>query len=152
MVKIVKLLPLFIAVSVLGACGSSMSSVPVQGEDKELAALAGEWKGEFEGDTRERRGTIAFDLELGRHTANAKVIMNSTAGAPVDLKVEYLKVVNGQLRGKIEPYMDPGCNCTVNTEFEGSLTSGFIVGTYVAAMDADGKKLTGQWSAERIDD
>ncbi len=148
----VRALSLVAVVSLLGACASSMSSVPVKGPDKDVARMVGEWKGEFEGTDNERRGTIEMVFELGRHTADARVTMvGATAdGSALKLKVESLKVEDGGVTGTIEPYDDAACGCKVETRFEGVLSGDFIVGTYLARMTGNGRELSGQWSAERI--
>ncbi|RMH38487.1 MAG: hypothetical protein D6689_19450 [Deltaproteobacteria bacterium] len=134
------------------ACGGAMGQVPVRGDDAEVARLAGEWKGQFEGVDNAKTGTIDLNFQLGRHTADARVTLlgASTDGSAMKLKVEYLAVENGTIRGKIEPYVDPECSCKVETEFEGALTGDYIVGTYFARPAAGGER-KGQWSAERVD-
>lgn len=148
----VRTLSLVAVLSLLGACASSMSSVPVRGDDRDVARMVGEWKGEFEGANNERRGTIKMILELGRHTAAAQVTMvGATAdGSDLKLKVEYLRIEDGAVIGEIEPYDDAACGCTVETRFEGVLSGDFMIGTYLARMTGTGQELTGQWSAERI--
>jgi hypothetical protein len=132
----------------LGACASSMSSVPVKGSDGDVARLAGEWKGEFEGVNDARAGTIDFSFEMGRHTADAKVVM-TIDGKPIQLKVAVLNVDDSQVAGRMEPYLDPTCDCEVEGQFEGALSAGYIVGTY--SMEPNGgEKRVGNWSAERI--
>jgi len=146
----VRSLSLAVVLSFVAACGSSITSVPVKGADGDRARLTGAWKGEFEGANNHRSGTIDFNLEMGRHTADAKVVMQ-VGEDKVQLKVAYLEVDSARLVGKIEPYLDPSCNCTVQTDFEGSVSPGFIVGTY-RVRPSGGQQMTGSWSAERIED
>jgi len=148
----VRIISLVAVLALLGACGSSMSSVPVRGHDQDLARMAGEWKGEFEGSDRARRGTIKMILETGRHTASAQVTMVGAKadGSSIRLKVEYLKIADGEVVGQIESYDDAACGCKVETKFEGVMSGDFMIGTYLARMTGTDKELSGQWSAERI--
>jgi len=146
----VRSLSLVTVLALLGACASSMSTVPVRGDADDIARLAGEWKGQFEGVNNSRRGTIDFNFAMGRHTADAKVIMQ-VDGKPLRLAVANLQIDDAQVRGTIEPYVDPTCNCRIETKFEGALSSGFMVGTYSVHPDGAAPR-TGNWSAERIDD
>ncbi len=145
--------PLAVAIALLAAaCGSSLNSVPVRGSDGEVVALAGEWKGQFDGIANGRRGTIAFALETGRHTADGKVMMydEGSKADPTHLRIEYLEVANHQVTGRIQDYQDPTCNCVVETHFEGAITGDIIIGTYrVKAQGTDQERL-GQWSVERV--
>lgn len=143
-------LSLFFVLALLGACGAASSSVPIKGSDGDRARLAGEWKGEFEGVNNGRKGTIDFTFEMGRHTADAKVVLD-IGGEPVALKVAYLQVDAGHLIGVIEPYQDPTCDCTVETRFEGSVSPGYVIGTY-KVNPATGEAMIGNWSLERVAD
>ena len=137
----------------LAGCAASASSVPVRGEDAERALLAGEWRGQFDGVRDERHGKIEFNLEMGRHTADGEVVVFAPKKGepPMQLRIEYLAVEDNKVKGKIEPYTDPECNCVVETEFEGDLTGDFIIGTYAARMPATGAARQGEWTAERVD-
>lgn len=148
----VRTLSLIAVLSLLGACASSMSSFPVRGQDEDVARMVGEWKGEFQGNNNERRGTIKMNLELGRHTAGAQVTMHGATadGSPLELRVEYLKIQDGTVLGEIEPYDDATCDCKVETTFEGALSGDYLIGTYHERMTGTGRERRGQWSAERI--
>jgi hypothetical protein len=135
---------------VLAACGaSSSSSVPVKGKDADVALLAGKWAGEYEGVQSGRRGSISFDLSLGYHTAEGQVIMHPGGDHPaVPLQIKFVSVGSGNIGGKIAPYTDPGCNCTVETEFNGRIEGAQMSGTFVTRGEGLGEQ-TGRWSAQR---
>src|SRR5262245_35307512 len=129
------------ALTSLGACASTMSSVPVKGTDKDLSRLTGQWEGTYESTASGREGTIAFSLAVGRHTAEGKVTMTVAAGDVRPLQIEFLAIDEaGSVNGKLEPYVDPACNCNVETEFTGELRGGMIDGTFVThrAGESDG--------------
>jgi hypothetical protein len=134
----------------LAACGaSSASSVPVKGKEADIALLAGKWSGEYEGVESGRRGSVSFDLALGYHTAEGQVIMQSGGGGQaVPLQIKFVNIGEGKISGKIAPYTDPGCNCTVETEFTGTVEGSTMNGSFVTkgAGQAD---QTGRWSAQR---
>lgn len=134
------------------ACGASQSSVEVRGGTEEIAMLAGQWHGSYEGLQSGRRGTITFDLEVGRHTAEGEVLMNALGAesAATPLKIKFVSVSRGAISGRIEPYMDPQCNCEVRTTFEGKVRGDAITGTFVSVPDhPDFGEQSGWWSVER---
>jgi hypothetical protein len=123
--------------------------VAVEGEDIDVSLMAGRWEGTYEGIESGRRGTISLDLAAGNRVAEGKVVMN--AGAPQEklLPIKFFKVGGKEVNGKIEPYTDPGCNCTVNTEFVGKVRGNLISGTFTTQPEGGSAKQNGRWSAER---
>ena len=137
----------------LAACGAaSSSSVPVKGPDADVALLAGKWLGEYEGTDSGRRGSITFDLTLGYHTAEGQVLMHAGGAedpAAVPLQIKFVAVAGGGVSGKIAPYTDPGCKCTVETEFTGRVEGQSLTGTFVTRGEALPAPQNGRWSAQR---
>ena len=141
-----------LALTGLVGCASSGSAVHVKGPTGDLVRLAGEWEGSYEGKQSQRVGTIVFDLGAGRHSAEGQVYMYTTpdkTGTPTALKIRFVSVSENQVTGKIEPYMDPRCNCQVETEFNGELSGDVIDGTYTTHIA--GTDQTGRWSVYRKD-
>jgi hypothetical protein len=132
------------------ACGaSSATSVPVKGNDPDVALLAGKWLGDYEGIDSGRRGSITFDLALGYHTAEGQVIMHpggESAGVP--LQIKFVSIGSGQISGRIAPYTDPACSCTVETEFTGRVEGSSMNGGFVTRVPGQ-REQTGRWSAQR---
>jgi hypothetical protein len=143
-------LPRLVALALLAGCGaSSASSVPVKGKDTDVAQLAGKWSGEYEGVDSGRRGSVSFDLALGFHTAEGQVVMQTGEGAQgVPLQIQFVTIGDGQVSGKIAPYTDPGCKCTVETVFTGVLAGASMSGTFVTRGEGLPAQ-TGRWSAQR---
>lgn len=138
------------------ACGASSASVPVKGAETDVAMLAGKWEGSYEGTDSGRRGSIHFDLTLGHHTAEGHVLMGAGAGAgaggaatPVPLQIKFVAVAGGGVSGKIAPYTDPGCSCTVETEFTGRVDGESMAGTFVTTGASLPAPQSGTWTAQR---
>jgi hypothetical protein len=132
------------AVAFVMACGASQKEVAVQGSDMDLARVAGDWQGEYKGNESGRTGPVTFSLQVGSHVAEGQVIMGSTP-----LKIEFVKVSRGEVKGTIAPYTDPSCSCEVQTTFLGSVSSDMIDGTFETKISANGQTHTGTWSVTR---
>ncbi len=117
----------------------------MKGKDPDLAALAGEWEGDYAGNESGRQGPIAFSRQLGRHTAEGTVLM----GGDVPIKIKFVAVEGGQVSGTIDPYTDPGCSCEVQTEFLGTLDGNTISGMFTTKVLAQGMVQTGTWQVTR---
>lgn len=134
------------------ACGGSSSQIEVKGEESRIDGLAGLWEGTYVGVDSGRTGTIRFDLTVGRHTADGEVVMfpggDASKGTP--LRVRFVEVKEDDtVRGRIEPYTDPSCSCSVATEFTGTLTGDAIEGTFTTRVVDSDQTQTGQWSVRR---
>lgn len=128
------------------ACGGAMGQIEMKGKDADLAALAGDWQGNYQQVENGRSGEIHFSLELGRHTADGQVLMGPTA---TPLKVSFVKVKETTVTGKIEPYVDPACMCQVSTEFLGTVSGDEIDGTFTEHVIANGNEMHGTWKVAR---
>ena len=129
----------------LSACAATAKQVEVKGGNEDLVKLAGNWEGQYEGLDSGRTGAIKFSLEVGRHTADGEVFL----GGNQPLKISFVQVEGGQVNGRIDPYTDPTCNCTVRTEFEGLFRGDSVDGTFVTKVLPDGKELRGNWQVAR---
>jgi len=127
------------------ACGGSQKEIPVHGSDNELVRIAGTWEGAYRGNDSGRSGPIQFDLRLGMHSAEGEVRMGGTT----PLKIEFVNVQNGQVRGTIAPYVDPACNCQVETTFLGNRRGEEFEGTFETKLGANGQVQTGNWHVTR---
>jgi len=127
------------------ACGGGQKEVEMKGKESELAKIAGTWEGDYKGNESGRSGTIKFDLQLGRHVAEGEVFM----GGATSLKVEFIEVEGGQIKGTIAPYTDPNCKCTVETSFLGTVTGDEINGMFETKVPATGQIQTGTWKVSR---
>ena len=126
-------------------------------------ALAGRWEGTFTNDITQKGGKLVLQLngaddaltgQLQLTPVGGKVVapenwapVSTSAkgkGAPVagGLSVTASKSGDDKVTGSVDgSYVDPGCNCSVVSTFEGALEGNTIVGT-ISARDAR----TGQWN------
>jgi hypothetical protein len=129
------------------ACGGSSKQVPVQGSENQLAAIAGDWEGEYKGDESGRTGPIHFTLAVGRHTADGTVVMSGQT----PLQIRFVSVEGGDnVSGTIEPYTDPSCSCEVQTEFVGTRNGNRIEGTFTTKATQSGAVQHGSWGVTRV--
>jgi hypothetical protein len=135
----------------LMACATTNSSVAVEGNDVDVSLLAGKWEGTYEGTTSGRKGVVSLDLSAGNRVAEGKVLMNSLADPQNarELTISFAKMGGRQLVGSITPYTDPQCNCTVETEFRGTMTGDTMSGTFASAPQGKPKQQAGTWTASR---
>lgn len=129
----------------LAACGGTTSSVAVKGGDVELAALAGDWTGNYKGTESGREGPVNFSLQVGSHTADGTVLMGGTS----PLKIQFIALAHGQITGKIDPYTDPSCQCQVQTEFTGTRDHNAIDGTFTTKVVGKDIEQHGVWNVTR---
>jgi hypothetical protein len=132
-----------VLVAICASCGGSQQDVAVKGTDDELVRLAGDWEGDYKGIESGRSGTVKFSLQLGRHVAEGEVFMNNAT----PLKIEFIAVKAGQVKGTIAPYTDPNCSCQVETSFLGNVTGDQITGSFETKVS--GQVQTGSWSVTR---
>lgn len=163
-------LPLLFAslLPVLLACAGARRDVPLFGDP---AALAGSWAGRYVSEETGRAGTIDFQLTAGRDTARGDVVMLvprtsqeapafvPAGGAQVQplapahdarvLTIRFVQVEDGGVRGRLDPYTDPACGCTVETVFEGRLQGNVIRGGYVTRHLERPHLQRGRWQVRR---
>ena len=140
-----------LALLTLASCGGSSSSIPVRGPDEDVGLMAGHWEGTYVGVESGRHGTVLFDLTLGHHVAAGNVLMQAE-GQPQPgqaLAVEFVHADHGQVQGKIRPYTDPVCQCTIDTEFLGELHGDEISGTFTSKLSTNGNLQHGTWEVHR---
>ena len=154
-----------LAILLLAACHYQPVPVPVQAEPAAVAALAGEWQGTYVGEQTGRAGNITFRITERGDSAFGDVLMAPVDGVsphPVDSPAEHLRhatspqmlsiafvaLAGRRVRGTLEPYVAPDCQCRVTTTFTGTVAGDVISGTFVTRT-ADGVEQTGQWRVSR---
>jgi hypothetical protein len=132
----------------LAACQYHPTPISLQGEAGSIAALRGEWSGEYWGNATERRGSLSFSISATADSAFGDVIMLTPQGQqirPVDagdrhrlhtassqaLRIDFVRVGAGMVSGTLEPYIAPDCDCQVSTTFTGNVLGDTIRGTFV---------------------
>jgi hypothetical protein len=144
-----RLLPALALLAMTAGCGAA-TQVPVKGKDTEVVRLAGSWEGTYVGADSGRSGTIRFDLTLGRYTAEGQVMMfseDATEAQP--LRIQFVEVEDRQISGTIAPFVDPRCECTVETRFLGSVEGDLIDGTFISQLEGREEVQRGSWTVHR---
>ena len=152
----------------LGACGASRSPVPLVGASADVAALTGEWAGDYSSAESGRSGSITFTLRVAGDSAFGDVIMipaawgrplvpwrdqnagvgaNQTVATTV-LTIRFVRVEQGHVSGTLDPYADPQTGARLFTTFTGDLNANTIAGTYTTRLPS-GETQTGRWSVQR---
>jgi len=156
-----------IALSVLSACAWKRTPVPVISDTGSSALLVGTWSGEYSSRETGRSGSITFEMASEKDTAFCDVVMvpkvqtlQSTTREPQyqamrgeslaqPLKIRFIRLGEGRVSGTLDPYLDPECNCSVSTTFEGRIvTANTIEGTFItrgAGVQTSG----GTWKVKR---
>jgi hypothetical protein len=150
---------LFVTAAFAAACSSSNPApeVPVQGGD--LSGLTGRWVGEYSSTETGRTGSIVFELRSGDKVARGDVLMKPKVEAgtndalrtmPQMLNISFVSATGGVLRGTMDPYNDPTCDCSVQTTFVGRLSGDTIEGTFTTTpQGSSGNITTGRWKMSR---
>jgi hypothetical protein len=126
------------------------------------ASLAGTWTGTYTSDVTQKSGRLVLNLSGTDESATGQLVLTPTGGKAIapegavmaapakgkaapatgGLSVTAMKSGDDTVTGSVDgSYMDPGCNCSVVSTFEGELTGNTLVGT-ISARDAR----TGQWN------
>jgi hypothetical protein len=152
---------------VVGGCSTAPAPVPVVGAPADLSRLAGEWGGEYQGQTSGRSGSIVFKLAAGADTAFGDVVMiprerresrlpvqDPSAGLPIArtpevLSISFVRATDGGLSGRLTPYRDPDCDCLLITRFQGRFRGDLIEGTFTSTPADGGAMQTGTWKVKR---
>lgn len=159
--------------SFVWGCASSNPAPPVPVEGADVSALAGRWEGEYSSVDTGRTGSIVFELKKGDKVAHGDVLMvprgglttgGGATGEPTSklpgtsetvrtmprvLNINFVSASGGVLRGTMDPYRDPACDCEVQTTFVGTLSGDTISGTFTTTPQGAGTITTGRWKMTR---
>jgi hypothetical protein len=154
-----------LALAGLGACQYRPTPVPLLGDAAGIAALRGEWTGEYWSGASERRGALNFTISTRADSAFGDVLMFTPLGQqirPVDsgeqhrmhsastqaLRIDFVRVGAGMVSGTLEPYIAPDCDCQVSTTFTGNVVGDTIRGTFITNGPQGGIR-DGRWTMAR---
>jgi hypothetical protein len=151
---------LLLAAIVAGGCASQNPAPPVPVQGGDISGLAGHWVGEYSSTQTGRSGSIVFELKSGDKVAHGDVLMKPKEGAPTPddpmrgapqmLNINFVNATGGTLRGTMDPYRDPSCNCEVLTTFEGRRSGDTIEGTFTTTPQGGaGTPSTGRWRVSK---
>jgi hypothetical protein len=150
----------------VASCRYQATPVSLVGSPSDIAALAGEWIGEYSSLDSRRSGSITLTVVAGSDSAHGDVVMFSSGAAavvaadvesrihaghsmaPDILRISFVRVFGGMVAGELEPYVAPDCRCVVRTVFQGTVKRNTIDGEYYTRSDG-GLRQQGRWSAWR---
>lgn len=154
-----------LSLAALAACQYHPSPIQIQGDAGSIAALRGDWSGEYWGNPADRRGTLSFTISATADSAFGDVIMLTPQGQqirPVDaadrhrlhtasaqaLRIDFVRIGAGMVSGTLEPYIAPDCDCQVSTTFTGNVLGDTIRGTFITTGREGGSR-DGMWLMTR---
>jgi hypothetical protein len=158
-----------IALALAAGCRSTpQAPVQLQGDPAALARLAGSWTGQYWGGAGGRGGSLSFMLRSGTDSAYGDVTMVDTRGqairpadtqgvhsahvsSPQQLRIDFVAIHADSVRGTLEPYIGPDCECTVNTIFSGQVRGSEIKGTF-QSRSGGRVQAEGAWEMKRVGD
>jgi hypothetical protein len=151
----------------LAGCAGSQAPVPLVGTARDIAALAGEWAGDYSSVESARSGSVSFTLRATGDSAFGDVVMipagwgrplapwrgQTTApqadrAQPEVLTINFVRVQAGQVSGTLAAYADPQTGERLLTTFTGVLAGNTITGTYTTRLPS-GDTQTGRWTVQR---
>ena len=152
--------------ALVAACGGAQTPVPLIGPARDVAALAGEWAGEYSSAMSGRSGSISFTLRAQGDSAFGDVVMiptglnrplgpwraqamdPQTRAQPEVLTINFVRVLHDTVSGRLAPYADPQTGVRLSTSFVGALKGNTITGTYTTFLPS-GETQTGRWTVQR---
>lgn len=135
--------------ALVAACATSRTPVPMIGPARDVAALAGEWAGDYSSTASGRSGSISFTLRPAGDSAFGDVIMIPAGWAqPEVLTINFVRVEAGHVTGTLAPYADPQTGARLLTTSSGALTGNTIEGTYTTRLPS-GETQAGRWKVMR---
>lgn len=155
-----------LAAALLLGCAHAPHSVPVSAAPADLAALQGQWAGEYHADNPAgRAGTIYFRLVADDETATGDVLMHvedrvvdalPRQGDPWEnvswhrlMSITFVRAGGGMVFGELDPYPDPICGSETRTSFTGRIVGDVVSGTYTSVHVEGGATVTGKWHVTR---
>jgi hypothetical protein len=155
-----------LALALAAGCRTTpQSPVRLQGDPASLARLAGAWSGEYWGGAGGRGGSLAFSLRSGSDSLYGDVTMVDPRGqtiraadqtgvhamhasSPQQLRIDFVAIRADSVRGVLEPYVAPDCECTVTTTFLGHAKNDQISGTF-QTRNGGRVQAEGSWEMKR---
>jgi len=152
--------------ALLTACQSTPAPpIRLQGEPSAIARLAGGWTGQYWGGSGGRGGSLEFALRSGSDSLYGDVVMLDPRGqqlkaadpmeahvqhvqTPSHLRIDYVLAKGDSLRGVLEPYVSPDCECTVTTTFFGQVRGDKMSGLFETRSGAR-LRAQGSWELAR---
>jgi hypothetical protein len=153
------------AAAALAGCASA-PVISLRGSPTDWRAWAGEWDGTYAGIETGRSGTLWFKLVAGEDHAHGDVQISATGAEPYMrfppgnwpmaqpverqhfIPIRFARADGDLIEGQLDPYWDPAFASDARTTFRGTLSEGWIRGSFVTRY-SNGRSATGQWEAAR---
>jgi hypothetical protein len=154
---------LLLAVAGAGGCAARPAAVALYGDVADISAMSGEWRGIYEGPESGRAGSIVFRIQAARDSAYGDVLMTprpaaeprfpaaltGTPASPELLRISFVRIADGRVRGELGGYFDPECGCRLATAFEGTVRGSVIEGAFTTRNLDSGATQSGRWRVVR---
>jgi hypothetical protein len=154
-----------LAVTLAIGCQSQFMPVKLQGDPFSISSLVGDWTGEYWGAAGGRGGSLAFTLRSGSDSLYGDVTMADPAGQPIraadaadahhahvsssqQLRIDFVSAQADSVRGTLEPYISPDCQCIVSTTFMGQVIGNQMKGIFTT-RNAGRVRAEGTWEMKR---
>jgi hypothetical protein len=167
--RLVRLSGITVAIALAAtACAARLPPISLDGTQTDLAQLAGNWAGEYVGDSAfDPGGSILFSLQAGDERAYGDVLMTRrganhayerydpehpagrSLGQAQSLSISIVRTKDGQVSGELEPYWDFDRERQAYTVFHGSVRGNVIEGTYETRFRGALIRRTGKWRVVR---
>lgn len=156
-----------LGIGMVSACHYVPTPFPLRAAPTDIAAMAGEWSGEYSSPSTGRAGSIHIKIAAGKDTAEGDVVMIPRGGdaplRPVQisemqptrssaevLTIRFAEVERGQVRGVLTTYRDPECGCDMYTTFTGRMLGDAVIeGIFVATSPDLRLPQRGTWKVAR---
>ena len=158
-------IPVALALAALvAACGIQPTPEPTPSSPADLAAMNGNWVGEYSNTETSRSGSISMSLRNWDDSVSGDVIMVPRGSTPLlaadvathvtrgisaeILHLSFRRVAGGMVEANVEPHYSPDCACVVNMVLQATPSRNLISGEFVVTS-ARGLRQQGRWSVER---
>ena len=134
-----------LAVAAMIGCSGQSMPIQLQGDPVSIAQLNGTWIGSYRGGIS-GGGSLTFQLKRGTDSLYGDVSMMAGAQtmhsvdpadvhrmhveSPLRMRIDFVWVGSDLVRGTLEPYFAPSCDCVVATTFNGRVKDDRITGTF----------------------
>ncbi|MFL5477826.1 MAG: hypothetical protein ACJ79X_02300 [Gemmatimonadaceae bacterium] len=151
------------------ACATTPPGTEISSSDFDVQPLVGVWRGSFGSAQTGRSGTVALTLRAGESSAKGNVVLlprpdslltpeereapeNVNMPGRLVVGITFIRKEGGSLRGTLDPYTAPDCNCIVATTFQGMFTdANTIEGSFTTVPSKAGASVsTGVWKVTRV--
>lgn len=146
------------------ACSVQPAPQLAPSQPADLAAMNGNWVGEYTNSETGRSGSIAMSLRSWSDSAAGDLVLVPNGSSPllaVDvaghvargvsaevLRLSFKPVAGGMVEATVEPYFSSDCTCAVTMVLQATPEKNLIAGEFVLSSTR-GLRQQGKWSVSR---